>query len=436
MTYTSAALHSDAAEVYLPGGLLSLLPQVSPSGCWVRDGEGILGLGVAASTTATGPHRFSELAAFWDCLGDHDGALAFVTATFSPTSEYPSQLILPEVLIRHEAGRTSVLTFSRQQETALEVLDRQGLHIAQQGPGEPGELTLLSPADAPALPPTSLQPGTQSEQHYLNAVTAGLSAVEDGIVEKLVLARDVVVEAAAAVPTGAVLSRLATAYPQTWTYCVSDTGGVAGTDESAQAVLGATPEMLVRLRGRELSSRVLAGTIDHDEHTDALLGDDKQHREHQLAVASLLHQLEPVTETLSAPAEPRILELPNLYHLATDITGTLSVDSAGEALSPLLVAEAVHPTAAVCGTPTTTAAALIAHLEAMDRGPFAGPVGWVDTQGNADFGIALRGGVLDGQGGARLFAGCGVVEGSEPEAELAETRVKLAPMLWALGLAD
>lgn len=430
MTSTSAALHSDAAEVYLPGGLLGLLPQVNPSGAWVRDGEGILGLGVAASTTAKGSHRFSELASFWDSFGDDDDAVAFVSATFSATSDYVSRLILPEALIRHEAGRTSVVTFSRQQESALEVLGRHGLRVDHQGGEHLDALVPLSPADAPVLPPTSLRPGTQSEQHYLNAVIAGLSAVEDGTVEKLVLARDVAVEAPAAVPVGTVLSRLATAYPQTWAYCVAD------TDEGAHSVLGATPEMLVRLRGRELSSRVLAGTIAHDEHTAALLEDAKQHREHQLAVASLLHQLEPVTETLSAPAEPRILELPNLYHLATDITGSLSADSAGEVLSPLLVAEAAHPTAAVCGTPTTTAAALIAHLEAMDRGPYSGPVGWLDTRGNADFGIALRGAVLDGQGGARLFAGCGVVQGSEPEAELAETRVKLAPMLWALGLSS
>ena len=422
MNSTSAVLHAHRMEVSLQNGLLGLLPQLSPSGVWIREGEGMIGLGHAASSTAAGRNRFSDLAAFWDSLETHEEAVAFVSVTFGPNSEYLSHLIVPEVLIRCTAGQTTVLITTSQEATPAQTLQRHGLRVDDQG-----QLTHRSPREVD-LPPTALWEGGHSERQYLNAVVAGLSVIRSGTAEKLVLARDVVVSASEPLPTGLLLARLAEEYPQTWTYCVSAAG------DSAQTLLGATPEMLVRLRGRQLSSRVLAGTIARAERTSALVEDAKQHREHQLAVTSLVEQLDPVAEALQAPAEPSVLQLPNLYHLASDITGTVSADSSGNLPSPLQVAEAAHPTAAVCGTPTTTAASLIAQLEGMDRGPYAGPVGWIDTRGNADFGIALRGGVLENRLTLRLFAGCGVVEGSAPESELSETRVKLTPMLWALGL--
>lgn len=432
------SLHTSVVDVDLDHGLLGLLPQLSPSAVWIREGEGMIGLGAAASATTAGPHRFAELAAFWEAWvgalhagaedGDSDAAAkddlaAFLSVTFAADSQYASRLIVPEVLIRHQAGRTTVLSIMERHEPGEQILGRHGLVIDHRG-----LLSPTVPSAGPALPSTSLLPGAQSERQYLNAVAAGLSAIHGGTVEKLVLARDVLVSASAPVPTGALLARLAAEYPQTWTY------SVAAVPDAPQALLGATPEMLVRLRGDQLSSRVLAGTIDRAERASVLVQDAKQHREHGLAVASLLDQLSAVTATLQAPAEPSVLQLPNVYHLASDITGTLCPDSTGQMPSPLRVAEAAHPTAAVCGTPTTAAAELIAQLEGMDRGPYAGPVGWIDARGNADFGIALRGGVLEDQRTLRLFAGCGVVEGSEPEAELAETRVKLTPMLWALGL--
>ncbi|WP_120005578.1 isochorismate synthase [Nesterenkonia muleiensis] len=430
--------HTSVVDVDLDHGLLGILPQLSPSGVWIREGEGMIGLGVAASATAAGPQRFAELAAFWEAWigtlnvgaenGDSDATaeddpVAFLSVTFAADSQYASRLIVPEVLIRHQAGRATVLCITERHEPGEQVLRRHGLRMDHHG-----LLTTIGPPVGRTVPNTSLLPGAQSERQYLDGVTAGLSAIHDGTVEKLVLARDVLVSASAPVPTGVLLARLAAEYPQTWTY------GVAAVPGAPQALVGATPEMLVRLRGDQLSSRVLAGTIDRAERTSVLVQDAKQHREHGLAVASLLDQLSTVTATLQAPDEPSVLQLPNVYHLASDITGTLCPDSTGQLPSPLRIAEAAHPTAAVCGTPTTAAAELIAQLEGMDRGPYAGPVGWIDTRGNADFGIALRGGVLEDPRTLRLFAGCGVVEGSEPEAELAETRVKLTPMLEALGL--
>ncbi|TLP80064.1 isochorismate synthase [Nesterenkonia sphaerica] len=427
-------LHTTVQDVDLPGGLVGLLPHLRPSGTWIREREGLIGLGVAASTTAAGPGRFRDLADYWESVPHSpatpgsSGPVALVSITFSEDSEALSRLLIPEVLIRSEAGRTSVLITTAHPESPEQVLARHGLRI--------NDRRLLQPTGASAggdMPECRLQPGVQSERQYLSAIAAGLTAVHEGTVDKLVLARDLLLGTQSPLHTGSLLARLASEYPQTWTYCVGGTGGTAET------VLGATPEMLVRLRGTRLSSRVLAGTIGRTQHTADLVRDAKQHREHGLAVTSLLEQLRPVTGTLQSPSKPSVLELPNVYHLASDISGELSADAAGRYPSPLQVAEAAHPTAAVCGTPTTTAAGLIAQLEGMDRGPYAGPVGWLDAAGNADFGIALRGGVVSenaeaGGGTVRIFAGCGVVAGSEPEAELAETRVKLKPMLWALGL--
>src|SRR5699024_3655527 len=169
------------------------------------------------------------------------------------------------------------------------------------------------------------------------AVAAGLSAIDAGDVEKLVLARDVLVRTAGPLPVGPLLSRLAADYADCWTYLVSD-------------VLGATPEMLVSVRGVEVFSWVLAGSVDRDlqvQHAhDGPLRDLKQHREHELAVHSLLDQLSPVTQSLHSPDEPRVLELPNVYLLATDITGRLKRGDDGELPPALLVAQHAHPTAA------------------------------------------------------------------------------------------
>ncbi|GFZ91680.1 isochorismate synthase [Nesterenkonia alkaliphila] len=442
MTSAPATLHLQAAEVDLPGGVNALLPHTDPSGVWVREGEGLIGLGAAASATATGPRRFAELAAFWESVAvaeadfgaessvetdttpesgiSSSGAgllTGFVSVTFSADSSYASHLVVPEVLIRHDDAATTLITATGEPEPLSETLARHGLEL-----GEVGALPQLLPSGpALSLPATALKPGTQSERQHLSAVSAGLSAIAQGTVEKLVLARDVVVSAEAPLPLGAVLARLAQAYPQTWTYRVGE-------------VLGATPEMLVRVRGAQLSSRVLAGTISRRDDAAGLVGDAKQHREHDLAVQSLLNGLGPLTESLQSPADPGVLELPNVYHLVSDVSGRLAADPSGRLPGPLQVAEAAHPTAAVCGTPSAAAAQLITQLEAMDRGPYAGPVGWLDAAGNADFGIALRGGLLEDESTIRICAGGGIVEGSEPESELAETEIKLTPMLGALGL--
>ncbi|MGY1740951.1 isochorismate synthase MenF, partial [Blastococcus sp. SYSU D01050] len=166
----------------------------------------------------------------------------------------------------------------------------------------------------------------------------------------------------------------------------------------------------------------------------ALLTSPKDRAEHALAVDSLVRALEPYCRELHAPGEPQLLTLANVRHLATDVTGTQRGAGRRGAASLLDLVAAVHPTAAVCGTPPERAAALIAELEGMDRGRYAGPVGWLDTRGDGEFGLALRCAQLtpDDPAGARLFAGCGIVAGSDPAAELAETQSKFAAFQAAL----
>ena len=161
----------------------------------------------------------------------------------------------------------------------------------------------------------------------------------------------------------------------------------------------------------------------------ALLASAKNTEEHAYAVASMREALEPLCVELDGQPRPTLLKLPNLQHLGTWVRGTLAAD--GAPTSALGLAAAVHPTAAVCGTPTGAALELIRELEHMDRERYAGPVGWVDADGNGEWGIALRCAQLSGRT-ARLFAGCGIVAGSDPAAELAEAQVKFRPMRGAL----
>ncbi|GAA3278627.1 isochorismate synthase [Nesterenkonia halobia] len=435
-------LHSVVREVTLPDGvrLPELLPRLTPTGCWIRRGEGIVGLGVADGATASGSQRFVELSRWWEerravveeaprpaALEQIPGCgpTVFTSVTYSSDSAHASHLTLPEVILGDVAGHTWVTVTTVDADDAVAaVLARHGLAL-----GADGALTLVDDArDSPEFPATRLRAGAHPTEHYLDAVAAGVEAIEERRLEKLVLGRDAVVEAEAPMPRGVILAGLVRDYTDCWTYLAGD-------------LLGTTPEMLVTVRGRDLAARVLAGTVDGSlsaaEAREQLLDDVKQRSEHEIAVQSLLAQLAPVVELISAQNPPAVLALPNVHHLSTDVTGRLSRTADGTLPPALTVAERAHPTAAICGTPTATAAELIAALEQLDRGPFTGPVGWIDAHGNADVGIALRGGLLGAHDrSVRLFAGCGIVAGSDPESELAETRAKLRPMLGVLGVED
>ena len=424
--------------------------------CWMRRGEGHLGFGEAARFTVTGPERFIEAEAWWkhlvleaevdDAVGHPGtGPLAFGSFAFSKTSRFLSRLIVPEIVLGIRDGRAWATQLSTDGTVPTEASLRDAVArivapggspaAAHDGARSPSADPAHDGAHSPssALAPAAhrhaaLLPGALGQQRWMDAVAAGVRHIRAGELEKLVLARDIVVEDAAGIPRAEVLRRLAAAYRDTWVY------GVDG-------LVGATPEMLIQVEGRTAQARVLAGTLDRRDAVGqgdgyparVLAGSAKQRHEHEIAIQSLTVALEPFSEAMNSHEEPFILELPNVFHLASDVKAELA-DVEGHVPTSLALVNALHPTAAVCGTPTLVAGALIRELEELDRGPYAGPVGWLDGAGNGEWGIALRGGVIETPTTMRLYAGCGIVEASQPQAELAETWAKFRPMLEALGI--
>ena len=288
------------------------------------------------------------------------------------------------------------------------------------GDPDPG---LVSHADEVSAPAVSFADGSVDGEQWMSVVADAVARINDGDLEKVVLARDLVATAEAPVDVRWPLRRLAEDYPTCWVFHVD-------------GLFGATPEMLVRRERGLVTSRVLAGTIRRtgdDEHDIALAAtlarSSKDLEEHEYAVRSVADSLEPHCSSMNVPEAPFVLHLPNVMHLATDVAGV--VHDAGT-VSSLQLAEALHPSAAVGGTPTDVAVTLISEIEGMERGRYAGPVGWMDAAGDGEWGIALRSAEVSGHT-VRLFAGCGIVGASDPEAELAETQAKLVPVRDAIS---
>lgn len=440
------------------GGLPSFLVRDDVL-CWSRREAGLVGYGELTRFNATGPERFLEADMWWRHLileaeiTDQvelpgTGPVAFGSFAFSKTSPHVSRLILPELVVGMRDGRAwaTQLTFDDALLTEAGVLatlqrwlsdangaDGNGADGNGYGPTAGGSDVGTSPGvDSLNGLRGSLSRGSLTEAAWMEAVSNGVEEIRAGKLEKLVLARDVVANLPAGVNAAEVLRQLAARYRECWTY------GVDG-------LVGATPEMLIQVEGRTAQARVLAGTLDRRdaegvegspmEYAERVLaGSEKQRHEHEIAIDSLTRQLAPFSEAMNSHSEPFILELPNVWHLASDVKAELA-DIEGHVPTCLALINALHPTAAVCGTPTQVAGALLRKLEHLDRGPYAGPVGWLDAAGNGEWGIALRGAVIEDANTVRLYAGCGIVEGSQPEAELAETWAKFRPMLEALGIS-
>ena len=412
------------------------------------------------------------------------GPLALGAITFSATSQASSVLVVPQVLVgrdrqgwwltrfelsptptapRGEVFRgqpyTPQLSFVRA--VAENAAENAGLadildFVCAQGQASAATSTsspaVVGQTNAPVVGQTSPaavesaktnQSAALSDAQWSKAVELARQALKQNRAIKVVLARDSYLSSS--LTLGAALEHLATRFATTWTF-------------SVDGMIGASPEMLLQLREREVFSRVLAGTArrranmdqsELEQLADWLRGSPKNSREHQLAAASAVKALTPITEQLRV-SEPFALTLPNVIHLATDIYGQIAGDTGALAL-----VEALHPTAAVCGTPTAAAAQLITELEGMDRERYAGPVGWVDWRGEGQWCIALRSGqvlastpqLAGTQGGpagypmgnqpvgsVRIFAGAGIMPDSVAADELAETNAKMAPMRAALGL--
>lgn len=413
-----------------PGALLRLLPAGEAPLAWVRRGEGLVAWGEVVRIETKGTARFADAAAAWSDLAAHavvrdevdlpgTGLVAFGSFAFSPDSPAGGSLVVPEVVVGCRGGRWWVTT------TGLGVVPRP----LRPRPATPPPDGTDEPDDAGAA---TFAPGAQSPGEWATTVGRAIARIGAGELDKVVLARDELATTAAPVRVPALLERLAGGYPGCWTF-------------SVDGLLGATPELLVRRERGLVTSRVLAGTIRRSEDpaddphdlwlAASLARSSKDLEEHEYAVRSVADRLAPFCATTNVPEAPFVLHLANVMHLATDVTGVLAPEAAasGPAASSLDLAAALHPSAAVCGTPTAAAAAMIAELEGMDRDRYAGPVGWLDAGGDGEWGIALRCARVESPRRLRLFAGCGIVAGSDPAAELAESEAKLVPMRTALS---
>jgi menaquinone-specific isochorismate synthase len=421
-------------------GLLDLLPADAPL-AWVRRGDGLVGWGEALRITVTGPDRFADAERAWHDVLAHaivrdevdlpgTGPVAFGSFAFDEDSAAGGVVVVPRVVVGRRAGRMWLTTIDSGAtlRPAPTLADMVGTRTPVPSPGA----VVYSDGAVPA-------------DRWPDIVGQGIAAIHAGELDKVVLARDVCARSTDPLDVRWPLRRLAQQYPSCWTF-------------SVDGMLGATPELLVRSEKGLVTSRVLAGTIRRtgDENADVahaaiLAHSSKDLEEHEYAVASVAHALEPFCTSINVPDVPFVLHLPNVLHLASDVTAVLAgsapdgvgtapgaaglAGSAGVHPSSLALAAALHPTAAVCGTPTAAARELIARIEGMDRARYAGPVGWFGADGDGEWGIALRSAQVDPDDPRRirLFAGCGVVAASDPAAELAESEAKLVPMRDALA---
>jgi menaquinone-specific isochorismate synthase len=390
-----------------PVDLLARLPH-SSAHAWVRHGEGIVGWGEAARVVVPGgdEDRFAwadtwlrEL--FANAVVDDavqvpgSGPVAFGSFGFDPKAS-ESVLIVPKAVLGHRDGRTWYTTI---------------------GDGT-DPLTLVRPQTPPSG--LSWSDGALTPTAWTQAVGAAVQRIREGRLGKVVLARDLEVTADGPIDARVLLTRLAQRFPECYTFACA-------------GLVGATPELLIRRTGDHIDSLVLAGTTargtdpaDDDARAAALFHSPKDREEHSYAAEMVREALAPLCDELDVPAEPELLRLSNVLHLASPVHGRLDRER-----SVLDVVAALHPTPAVGGTPTDIAMDLIRELEIMDRGRYAGPVGWVDARGDGEWGIALRCAEIDGAR-ARLFAGCGIVADSDPQAELIEAQNKFRAMQYAL----
>ena len=392
-----------------PGDLLARLPADAPL-AWIRQGDGLIGWGEAHTIpVATGDGRMTTAdTALRDWLatvtverevnGPGTGAVAFASFTFD-WDVAGSRLVVPRFVLGRRDNTAWLTTIGDAVPAAV-----------------PAELQLMPPVRV------RYAGSSVSEMAWLESVAAGARAVRnrEEDLTKVVLARDLRVWAGDDLDVRVLARRMAERFDGCWTFV---NGGL----------VGATPELLVRRLGNTVESIVLAGSIgraveiDDDKRLgESLLSSTKDRTEHRIAVESVVERLSRICGGVSADPEPWLLRLANVQHLATRVQATIADGRSALALAGLL-----HPTAAVCGTPRASAMQRIRDTEGMDRGRYSGPVGWVDGDGNGEFGIALRCAEVT-RNTARLFAGAGIVGESLPELELEETRLKLRAMQSAL----
>lgn len=421
MSFTAAAFSlTDAQLAQLPSELIG-----KATSAFSRNRFGKLGFGERYRFTTRGPQRFANARDQWARLtatppaqlqdGLHPGSpICFAAFSFDARSAVESVVTVPKFVLDFSADAVQLNYIY---DVAENVPDRDTVFAAflNELPDEPRGSTTAE---------LSSNTACMSEGDFREAVDEAVTRIGHGDLSKIVLARDDRVYAPTGIHVPATMRALANENPTAWTYKVGQ-------------LIGSTPELLIARQDSAAKARVLAGTVDRDIAineqliAEQLSESPKQIFEHQAAVDSLVDKLAPFASDMKVSNRPFVLSLPNVYHLATDISAELT----GSTSVLDLVAE-ISPTAAVGGTPRALALDTIWRLEAeahgMDRGLYAGAVGWLDSNGHGEFGIALRGCVVEDQHHVRIYAGCGIVAGSDADEELAETHAKMRPMKKAL----
>ncbi|HET9184918.1 MAG TPA: isochorismate synthase [Solirubrobacterales bacterium] len=407
--------------------------------CWEQPDRGfaLAGLGVAHEATSRGPDRFADVAE--QCLRVEREAVQEGPAALpagcgpvwlggfafdpdggsSPTwsSLAPASMVLPLLSLCRSGGRT-YLTLNALvapgDDPAEWAARLSARGVALRGAAK---LPLLDPHPTAQAEIRSARPPGEFEA----AVADATARIQAGEMTKVVLAREVIVSASGAHDAAALFGTMREQFPSCFCFC-------CGTPEAA--FIGASPELLVRRSGASVSTVALAGSTRRssdpavDDHLgEQLLRSDKNRREQRIVTQRIVRALRPHAVWVEAAAEPEIVKVANIQHLATPVIAQLA-----DSHSAIEMAGLLHPTPAVGGEPWAPAAAAIAELEGMDRGWYAAPIGWMDATEDGEFCVALRSALIRDRE-AHLYAGVGVVAGSEPEAELAETEVKLGALL-------
>jgi menaquinone-specific isochorismate synthase len=385
-----------------------------------RDGCSILAFGRAEVIHLTNGLRdptaleqVTEHLAALSAPGEGGSGLAMVVGALPFLPDRAGELVVPEVTVtRVPTGIKAVTVAATGGHGA--VFER--LASAARGTSTTGK---TQPPDGFRLD------SARSHEDFLARVALAVGEVRSGRLDKVVLAREVVIEANRAFRQGDLLERLRSLHPSCTTFCVD-------------GFLGASPELLIRRTGTKLVSEPLAGTAarsgdpEVDRRIEAeLLSSEKEREEHRAVVDSIAAGLSPVLASLDLPDGPEIVELRNVSHLRTRIHGVLAgAPGTGHLPSALEAVALIHPTPAVSGYPIDTALEYLAKSEDLERGRYAGPVGWMRADGDGEFHLGIRSAVVEGSS-ARLFAGVGIVADSDPAMELRETQLKLQAVLAA-----
>jgi isochorismate synthase len=424
----------DAIDLYERAEL-----NVSDRFFWSHPDEGltIVGLGITQALDAVEESRFRQVGTAWRHLTDRAiveapgrlpglGPLLFGGFAFDPQRPksdlwqgYPDgRMVLPSMMLTLRDGAawlTCNVMVGPDSNLDAEIAATAAIYEELATPTLKRYRTGKVWADLHELQPAD---------EWQTRIRATTRDIDESKLEKVVLARAVRLEALEPFDTAQALERLSSHYADCFIFAVA---------RGESCFLGATPERMAKVDDGEFSAMGLAGSVrrgatpaEDDDLGQQLLNSAKDQHEHEVVVQALLDGLGDLCECLQVPSSPTLLKLKNVQHLHTPLSGTLR-----RGITLLDVVERLHPTPAVGGHPRDVALALIREREGFDRGWYAGPIGWIDGQGNGEMAVAIRSGLVH-QNEAFLFAGCGIVAGSDPEREYAESCAKLRPMLLAL----